>query len=44
MPTRLTGQLTKLTDDATMSFNDECKVVNDPDQGERLALANMTQT
>jgi len=27
-----------------MIFNDEYKVVNDPDKGERLALANMRQT
>ncbi|MGA8619855.1 MAG: hypothetical protein WB660_15215, partial [Candidatus Sulfotelmatobacter sp.] len=40
----LTGRLTKLTHDATMIFNDECEVVNDPGKRERLALANMPQT
>jgi para-nitrobenzyl esterase len=29
---------------ATMIFNDECKVVNDPGKDERLAMVSMTQT
>ncbi len=29
---------------ATMIFNDECKVVNDPGKNERLAMASMPQT